>query len=206
MRPTRCHCVAASIRLTLPADLLAGNFDARHLVAQFERQLERDFGRLVAGAELERRFAEPLAARRVGIDDAFARRSAGREHEGLELALVAEPRNEAERLVAVGFIEHRECAVARERGKLLADVGGIRLVVDAVVQPDDARVLAARLGECRLERGDCGSRDQARTAAEKRCGAASRFARRLDFDGRQFARSRRPDKNDGPAARLRLRR
>ena len=50
--------------------------------------------------------------------------------------------------MTLGFVDYGEGAVTRERCKLLADVGGIRFLVDAVGQPDDARVFAV----CGFER------------------------------------------------------
>ena len=66
----------------------------------------------------------------------------------MELALVAETGGQSERLVTLGFVEYREGAVTRERCKLLADVGGVRFLVEAVGQPDDVRVFAV----CGFER------------------------------------------------------
>ena len=63
-------------------------------------------------------------------------------------------RGQSERLVTLGFVEHGEAAITCECCKFFADVAGIRFVVEAVVQPDDAGAFTVRGLECGFERRD----------------------------------------------------
>ena len=81
---------------------LAGDLDAADLVAQLERQLERNGGRRRAGGELERGFGEALPAGRDGVHEAVARAAVRAQYARFELAALADAGRDAERLALRG--------------------------------------------------------------------------------------------------------
>ena len=84
-----------------PGRVLGSDLDARHLVAQLERQLERGGGGAVAGLEREAGLAEPLPPGREGMHDALARRPTAAQHGRLELAVTANGAEKPQRLAAL---------------------------------------------------------------------------------------------------------
>ena len=170
---------------------LARDLQPCHLVAQFERQIEDDGRRTLAGRELERGFSEPLAARGIRIHAARPRRAARRQNGRFELSLLAEMRCKAERLASLRLVENGDRSIAREFGKRLYDSRDVRLVIDAVLQPDDAWIFDARFSK-RLPQS-LGGRAAIRREGfrHKRCGRAPRFGRRLNLEHRQSRRRRR---------------
>ena len=81
---------------------LAGDLDAPDLVAQLERQIERNGGRRGTGGELERGFREALPAGRNGVHEAVARAALRAQHARFQLAAQADAGGDAERLASSG--------------------------------------------------------------------------------------------------------
>src|SRR5690242_18100533 len=117
---------------------LAGNLDARHLIADLERKVEAGGGLVCAFGNGELGFAEWLAAPRERFDDARARAVRGAQHARGELAAIPGRLPKSKRSVLLLRTQNRE---ASGRARKFAQSGreGIALaIVQAIREPDHA--------------------------------------------------------------------
>ncbi len=162
---------------------LAGDLDAADLVAQLERQLERNGRRGRAGGEFERRFGEALPARRDGVHEAVARAAAAGAARALRACRSGRCRPttpSGSRRAAV--LDDGEGAALREAAQLVGGLGRLAVVVDVVAQPDDAGA-ALGAGERRFERAGGGEAVGREGLRGERGGGGARFGRRFDARG-----------------------
>ena len=94
---------------------LARDLDARHLIADFERQVEIGGGLARVLADGEGGFAERLAAAGQRLDHAGARTFGGAHHPRGELAFVASGLAKGERRVVALGTQHGETAAGRRQ-------------------------------------------------------------------------------------------
>ncbi len=94
---------------------LAGDLDARHLIADLERQVEIGGGLARALADGEGGFAERLAAAGERLDHAGARAFGAAQNAGGELAAFASGLAKGERRVVALGTQHGETAAARRQ-------------------------------------------------------------------------------------------
>ena len=117
---------------------LARDLDTRHLVAQFERHVERERATVGAGRQRELRFPEPLALGRQRIRDAGPCRAAlGAHHDRVEAPLIGELRPEPERFATRRRHHHREPTATGHRHQPLGERAGRAIMIDAIGEPDD---------------------------------------------------------------------
>ena len=112
---------------------LARNFNARHLIAQFQRQIEGDRRGCFPVAQFVCSFAQALAARGKRMHRTFARRSHRLRNDGFEFALLAKAGGEAKSFTAPALIDNSEGACTRDLGQFGGDCDGIFFMIDAIV-------------------------------------------------------------------------
>ena len=151
------------MRLTAPAERSPAISTRADLVAQLERQIERNGGRRGTGGELERGFREALPARRNGVHEAVARAALRAQHARFQLAALADAGGDAERLARAAVLDDGERAALRQVAQLGGGLGRLAVVVDVVAQPDDAGALGA--GERRFQARRRRRAGRAQTAA-----------------------------------------
>ena len=162
---------------------MAGDLHARHLVAQFQRQIKGRQRTRVAGLELEGRLAKALAARRQGMQTSLAGAAFRTQHLGVEAAAGANAGRGAERLPTRGAAHHRQPAA----GKVLQSLGKdarVVVVIDAVGEPHGAGIAGTS-----KRRGDGLQHRQAIAGERLRLQGSRRRARgrrRLDLHGCAF--------------------
>ena len=123
----------------------AGDLDAGHLIPEFQRQVEAWRSARVAPVEVERRLAQPLPARREGVQHADARCRRRRAGPGFELAVrcqapaAAASASSPGRAVDDDQLPPPTVSVT----SLSAKARRLAVMVDAVGQPDDADVALA---------------------------------------------------------------
>ena len=125
---------------------LAADLDARHLVADFERQIEMRFRLARALRQGEGRFAERLATSGDGLDHAGARAFDSAQDARGEPAAFACGLVERKRRVIALWPQHDD--VSRRAGELGKGFGERRpfAIVEAIGEPHDAVIrLAAEL-------------------------------------------------------------
>ena len=144
--PTRCHCERPSRRCDGAGRTLAGDLDAGHLIADFERQVEIGGGLARRLADGEGGFAKRLASAGERLDHAGARAFGGAHHAGGKLAFVASGLAKGERRVVALGTQHGETAVAAGKlGKRFRESVALA-IVEPVGHPQHAVVrLAAEL-------------------------------------------------------------
>ncbi len=181
---------------------LARDLDARHLIAELERQLEGEILRRFARAQAELRLAEPLVAGRQGVNYALTSRTGGAQHTCRELAVRADAGREAEGLVARRVLDGGEHAAGAECLEPVGKRTRIAVVVDAVAEPDNARCAGRSFGQRRLECGEGrlairGKRLRLEPAERRAC-----FGRGLEANGARLGGARRVEHDHGPALGL----
>ena len=91
---------AITVDPDVPLVRITREFDARDLIAQFQRQLESGDCLPASRAHVVGRLGQPLAARREGEGGALAGRTFGTDNACFELTLAVEAGRNAERLIA----------------------------------------------------------------------------------------------------------
>ncbi len=125
---------------------LAGDLDAADLVAQLERQLERNGREVLTGAEAERRLGQTLPARGNGMDKARPRGALRTQDARLQLAALPDAGGDTERLGAASILDDGEGPAVGERAQLVGNLGRLAVMVDVIAQPDDAHAGGAGEG------------------------------------------------------------
>jgi hypothetical protein len=116
---------------------LTGDLDARHLIAQFERQFEPRRDSFRPWVERKLSLGKTLAARRQRMDDTLTRDAVGAEHLRFETPALAEARRQRQRLLSRSKLDQRRTAATRERDQLIRCSARFAIVIDAIGDPVD---------------------------------------------------------------------